>query len=100
MQSHLLCGSNARKLKKEVANLLGGRAWRYSFYPLVFKEIPEFDLLHALNVGLVPAHYLSNNAKRSLRAYVADYLTHEIQAEGLTRNLPTFARFLDSIQFC
>jgi len=28
-----------------------------------------------------------------------DYLTHEIQMEGLVRNLPAFAKFLDSIGF-
>lgn len=95
----ILCGSSARKLKKVAANLLGGRAWRYSFYPLVFKEIPEFNLLHALNSGLIPSHYLSSDIKRSLKAYIADYLTHEIQGEGVTRNLPAFARFLDSLAF-
>ncbi len=95
----ILCSSSARKLKKESANLLGGRAWRYHFYPLVYKEIPNFDLLHALNSGLIPSHYLSTDIKRSLKAYITDYLTHEIQAEGLTRHLPTFARFLDSLVF-
>src|SRR5689334_7732967 len=35
----ILCGSSARKLKKENANMLGGRAWRYEFYPLVYIEI-------------------------------------------------------------
>lgn len=95
----ILCGSSARKLKKESANLLGGRAWRYHFYPLVYKEIPDFDLLHALNSGLIPTHYLSQDIKRSLKAYIIDYLTHEIQAEGLARSLPAFTRFLDSLAF-
>ncbi|MDZ7619223.1 MAG: AAA family ATPase [Patescibacteria group bacterium] len=27
------CGSNARKLKRGKANLLGGRAWRYEMFP-------------------------------------------------------------------
>lgn len=95
----ILCGSSARKLKKEAANLLGGRAWRYTFYPLVYPEIPDFDLLRALNTGLVPSHYLSSEPKRSLKAYIMDYLTEEIQAESLTRNLPAFARFLDALPF-
>lgn len=30
----ILCGSSARKLKRGAANLLGGRAWRFTFYPL------------------------------------------------------------------
>ncbi len=95
----ILCGSSARKLKRGAANLLGGRAWRFQFYPLVFPEIPEIDLLRAFKHGLLPANYLSNYPERMLRAYVADYLTEEIQAEGLVRNLPAFARFMDLIGY-
>lgn len=97
--SFILCGSSARKLKRMGVNLLGGRAWRFAFFPLTSKEIPDFDLLHALNNGLVPSHYEAENARRSLKGYVEDYLTHEIQTEGLVRNLPAFARFLDSLPF-
>ena len=95
----ILCGSSARKLKREGVNLLGGRAWKYHFYPLVFPEIIDFDLLKVLNRGTVPSHYNSQDIKKSLRAYIEDYLTQEIQTEGLVRNLPAFARFLDSIAF-
>lgn len=95
----ILCGSSVRKLKRGAANLLGGRAWRYTFYPLVYSEIPHFDLLRALNAGLIPSHYLSENPHRSLKAYVEDYLKEEIQAEGLVRSLPHFARFLDALPF-
>lgn len=97
----ILCGSSARKLKHGAANLLGGRAWRYTFYPLVYPEIPQFNLQHALDAGLIPEHYLESpeDAHRSLKAYLQDYLTQEIQGEGLTRNLPAFARFLDAVAF-
>ena len=97
--SFILCGSSARKLKRGAANLLGGRAWRYNFYPLVYKEIHNFDLLRALNHGLLPSHYLSNQPTRMLRAYIGDYLTEEIQAEALVRNLHKFARFMDLVGF-
>jgi len=97
--SFILCGSSARKLKRGAANLLGGRAWRFNFYPLVYKEILDFDLLRALNHGLLPSHYLSDQPTRMLRAYIGDYLTEEIQAEGLVRNLPGFARFIDLVGF-
>lgn len=93
--SFILCGSSARKLKRGAANLLGGRAWRFQFYPLVFPEIPDFDLLRAFKHGLLPANYLSHYPDRMLRAYVGDYLAEEIQAEGLVRNLPSFAKFID-----
>ncbi len=95
----ILCGSSARKLKRGAANLLGGRAWRFTFYPLIYPEIPDFDLLHALRNGLIPSHYSKESAVRDLNAYIKDYLKEEIQDEGLTRNLPAFARFLDSLAF-
>lgn len=97
--SFILCGSSARKLKRGQANLLGGRAWRFMLHPLTAREIPDFDLLRALRWGMLPSHYLSPNPKRSLDAYVADYLNEEIRAEGLTRNLPAFSRFLDVVGF-
>jgi len=97
----VLCGSSARKLKKGHANLLGGRAWRYELFPLVSQEIGEIDLLRALNHGLIPLHYLQNNedCKKSLAAYVQDYLREEVFAEGLTRNIPAFSRFFDALGY-
>ncbi len=97
--SFILCGSSARKLKRGAANLLGGRAWRFEFFPLSAQEIPDFDLLHALQNGLLPRHYLEKEATRSLRAYVTQYLKEEVYAEGLVRHLPAFARFMDSLGF-
>lgn len=95
----ILCGSSARKLKRGHANLLGGRAWRFEMYPLTTRELGTVDLLQALNRGLLPAHYFGVNPRRSLKAYVEDYLSDEIMSEGLVRNLPSFARFLDSMGY-
>ena len=95
----ILCGSSARKLKKESANLLGGRAWDYKFFPLVTREIPDFDLLRALQHGLVPQHYLAKNPKKFFQAYLNTYLKEEIKEEGLVRKLPEFSRFLDSLAY-
>lgn len=95
----ILCGSSARKLKRGQANLLGGRAWRFEMFPLVFPEIANTNLLQAFNQGLLPSHYLSSHPSRSLKAYVNDYLTEEIKAEGLTRNLAGFSKFLDAAAF-
>lgn len=86
----ILCGSSARKLKREGVNLLGGRAWRYEFYPLVYPEIKDLDLLHALNCGLIPSHYQAVNWRKTVQAYIYDYLEEEIKAEGLVRNLASF----------
>ncbi|MFH1778399.1 MAG: AAA family ATPase [Candidatus Omnitrophota bacterium] len=97
----ILCGSSARKLKRGHANMLGGRAWRYELFPLVSPEIEKFDLLRALNHGLIPLHYLQDDkdCKRSLAAYVQDYLKEEVFAEGLTRNIPAFSRFFDAFAY-
>ncbi len=95
----IMSGSSARKLKKGAANLLGGRAWRYHFYPLTYPEIPDFNLLRALNHGLIPSHYTSSHLKRHITSYVINYLKEEVMEEGLTRNLPAFARFLDALAY-
>lgn len=95
----ILCASSARKLKRGGANLLAGRAWRYEFFPLVYPEIPDFDLLKALQNGLIPSHYRLKSAWRALDSYVSEYLKEEIHAEGLTRNLPAFSRFLDAVAY-
>jgi len=90
-----LCGSSARKLKRSGANLLGGRALRNVLFPLISAEIPDFDLNKAINNGMLPRHYQINKPKKRLQAYIGDYLNEEIKAEALTRNLSTFARFLE-----
>ncbi|MFH1416314.1 MAG: AAA family ATPase [Elusimicrobiota bacterium] len=99
--SFILCGSSARKLKRSHANLLGGRAWRYEMFPFVTPELKTVDLLRALNHGLIPIHYLQDDAgcRRSLKAYIQDYLKEEIFAEGLTRNFPAFSRFFDAFGY-
>ena len=97
----ILCGSSARKLKRGRVNLLGGRAWRFEMFPLTSLEvgIHELDLLKVLNHGMIPVHYLQDNYRKSLRAYVKDYLKEEVFNEGLTRNIPAFSRFFDAVGY-
>jgi len=96
----ILCGSSARKLKRGHANLLGGRAWRYEMFPLVTPELKKYELLHILNHGMVPSHYLQGKEyRRSLDAYVRDYLKEEVFAEGLTRNISAFSRFFEAFGY-
>jgi len=92
----VMSGSSARKLRRGNVNLLGGRAWRFELFPLVSRELEEFDLNKALVSGFLPSHYLSSDSSMDLKAYINDYLKEEIQAEALTRNLPAFSRFLKS----
>jgi len=95
----ILCGSSARKLKRGKGNLLGGRAWRYEMHPLVSAEVVDLDLLRALNRGMIPVHYLGEDYRKSLQAYLGDYLKEEVFAEGLTRNIPAFSRFFDAMGY-
>lgn len=95
----VLCGSSARKLKRSGANLLGGRALRYELYPLVYKEIPDFNLIRALNHGLLPKHYIAEKHEHLLQSYVGEYLKEEIAAEAVVRNMPAFTRFLEIAAF-
>jgi predicted AAA+ superfamily ATPase len=95
----ILCGSSARKLKRGKANLLGGRAWRYEMHPLVSAEVADLDLLRALNRGMVPMHFMQEEYRKSLQAYVRDYLKEEVFDEGLTRNIPAFSRFFDAMGY-
>ncbi|MDP6776510.1 MAG: AAA family ATPase [Candidatus Latescibacteria bacterium] len=95
----ILCGSSARKLKRGRANLLGGRAWRYELFPLVSPELKTVDLPRVLNHGLIPAHYQQESYRRSLSAYVRDYLKEEVLDEGLARNVPAFSRFFDAVGY-
>ena len=94
----ILSGSSARKLRRGGANMLGGRAMQTNLYPLVSAEIPDFDLIKAVNQGMIPRHYLAKADKywSMVQAYVAVYLREEIKAEALVRNLSTFTRFLEA----
>lgn len=96
----ILCGSSARKLRRSGANLLGGRALSDRLFPLVSAEVPDFDVHHAMNYGMLPRHYLAINPKRRLKAYVGDYLQQEIIAEALTRDLASFTRFMMTAAIC
>lgn len=97
----LLTGSSARKLRRGGVNLLGGRAWVKHLHPLSFSELGEkFDLLRALNHGLLPPVYLGGTPDADLETYAGTYLKEEIAAEGLTRNVPAFSRFLEVAALC
>lgn len=92
--SFLMTASSARKLRRGHANLLGGRAWRYTMSPLTYGETSGFDLTQVVISGLLPPHFLSPDPIQDLRSYVADYLKEEIAAEAIVQNIPAFAEFL------
>lgn len=91
----ILTGSSSRKLKRGGANLLAGRALQKRLFPLVSKELINFDLNKIINFGSLPAIYNSEIPEKELLSYVGTYLREEIQAEGLVRRLEPFSEFLD-----
>ena len=96
----VLTGSSARKLRSKHVNLLAGRALTEYFYPLTAEELnKDFSLTKSLKYGHLPMACRSLSPKKFLSSYVHTYLKEEVQQEGLTRNLPAFARFLESASF-
>ncbi len=96
----ILTGSSARKLRRGGANLLAGRAFQRYFYPLTCWELEaDWDLSKALRYGLLPTVWNLEDPKEYLSTYIYTYLKEEVLAEGLTRNLEQFARFLEISSF-
>ncbi len=95
----ILSGSSPRKLKRIGANLLGGRALKKTLFPLVSAEIPDFDILKAVNNGMLPRHYAVTNPWERFRAYIGVYLNEEIREEAISRKLNSFSRFLEVAAF-
>ena len=95
----ILTGSSARKLKRNHANMLGGRAITFQLFSLCFWEVQgNFCFEKFLKYGGLPNVFLasSDEAKKNLlESYVHSYLKEEIYEESLTRNLPAFTRFLE-----
>jgi len=91
----LLTGSSARRLFARGVNLLGGRARMKTLHPFTSQELGnDFSLSKALETGLIPGIYFSDDPRADLEAYVGQYLKEEIAAEAAVRNLPAFSRFL------
>jgi uncharacterized protein len=93
-----LTGSSSRKLKRGGANLLAGRAFVFRLYPMHFLEYEaKFDLQMALRWGTLPRIVEAQSDEERnlyLRSYVETYLSEEIVAEQIVRNIPPFSRFL------
>jgi predicted AAA+ superfamily ATPase len=97
----LLTGSSARKLRRGGVNLLGGRARTRYLHPLTCRELgASFNLARAIERGLLPSIYFSDDPRADLEAYTGTYLQQEIVAEGATRNVPAFSRFLRVAALC
>jgi predicted AAA+ superfamily ATPase len=52
-----------------------------------------------LEFGLIPLIFEASNKEKVLKTYAALYVSEEVQAEGLVRNIGNFSRFLEAISF-
>lgn len=96
----ILTGSNARKLKRDGVDLLGGRALKKILHPFMAVEIKEnFDLEDAIRYGLLPLRMGVEDPPATLEAYISLYLEEEIKIEGLIRHVEPFTRFLQAMSF-
>ncbi len=95
----ILTGSSGRKLKRDGANLLAGRAFVRELFPLVISELGDaFNLNDAMCWGTLPYLFSTEDAEEKddyLASYVRTYLSEEIQREQIVRNLDPFRRFLE-----
>jgi predicted AAA+ superfamily ATPase len=95
----ILTGSSARKLKRGGADLLAGRALERRLFPLTYLELKDkYDLNTILLFGTLPPVVNTESSQEKqdiLSTYATTYLTEEIKAEGLSRNIGGFSRFLE-----
>ena len=95
----VLTGSSARTLRRGGPDLLGGRALLRTLHPFMAAELPDFSLDAALQTGLLPLVVKAPDPVAALGAYASLYLEQEVRAEGMTRNVGAFVRFLEAISF-
>lgn len=95
----ILTGSSARKLRRGNADLLGGRAAMRTMHPFMAAEWSGFRLDRALQQGTLPLVTMADDPEETLASYASLYVDQEVQAEGLTRNVGDFARFLEAASF-
>lgn len=95
----ILTGSSARKLKRTSANMLAGRALLKKMFCLNANETKyTIDSKQRTFYGMLPMSVSAESDEQKeayLESYVVTYLNEEIKAEGLTRNLGSFSRFLE-----
>jgi predicted AAA+ superfamily ATPase len=95
----VLTGSTTRKLRRGGVDLLAGRALVHTLHPFMAAELRRFDLTGSLERGLVPLVVSAREPRETLAAYATAYVEAEVKAEGLVRNVGSFARFLEVIGF-
>lgn len=96
----ILTGSSARKLRSADVNLLPGRVVVLHLDPLLISElqVEQIQLENLLYYGSLPGIMTTPepaNKEIDLYSYVSTYLEEEVRQEALTRDIGSFARFLE-----
>lgn len=70
-------------------------------HPLTIQEVgyENFNLEHAIKFGLLPDAVVEDEPKKYLQSYVQTYIKEEVLQEGLTRNIGSFNRFLETATY-
>lgn len=69
-------------------------------HPLTASELgTAFNLERALQLGLLPQVYQTNDPRHYLETYASTYLREEVMQEGLVRNIGAFSRFMEIASF-
>ena len=92
----ILSGSSARKLKKSGANTLGGRANPRTLFPLVWREVTDFQIDRAVQNGMIPRHYMVDDATDRIEGYVELYMREEIRNEATVKDVEAFEQFMEA----
>lgn len=96
----ILTGSSARKLRMKGVNLLAGRAIEKHMHPFMASELKkEFSIKKALQIGMIPLIWESEEPYDTLKTYISLYIKEEVQLESFVRDLGAFGRFLEVISF-
>lgn len=94
-----LTGSSARKLRREGANLLAGRAFENKLHPLTSFELgADLNLDEIFNYGSLPKIFSLQSVEEKnqyLRSYANIYIKSEIKEEQIVRKIEPFLKFLE-----
>lgn len=63
-------------------------------FPLVWKEVTDFQIDKAVKNGMIPRHYMIDDATR-LEGYVEVYLREEIRDEAAVQDVEAFEQFME-----
>lgn len=65
-------------------------------FPLVWKEVTDFQIDKAVKNGMIPRHYMIDDATDRLEGYVEVYLREEIRDEAAVQDVEAFEQFMEA----